>query len=215
MNVIVAGIGTDAGKTVVSSILCEAIGADYWKPIQAGDLERSDSHKVCELLEGHVGFRAWPEAYRLSRPMSPHAAAERDGVAIELTALFDAQPNSHNLNGRNLVIELAGGLMVPLSQSLSTIDWVKQLSLPVVLVANYYLGSINHTLLSIQLLKSFGVPVLGVIFNGETNIESRDVILAQGDLELLGEIPKAEQIDKSFIQEHAEKIRNHPAMARL
>ena len=152
MSVIVAGIGTDVGKTVVSAILCEALQADYWKPIQAGDLNLSDSHKVRDLLKGNSDFTIWPEAYRLSQPLSPHAAAERDSIAINLAALSAAQPDERALGGRNLVVELAGGLMVPLSKSLSTIDLIKQLSFPVVLVANYYLGSINHTLLSIHLL---------------------------------------------------------------
>ena len=211
----VAGIGTDVGKTVVSAILCEALNADYWKPIQAGDLDCSDSHKVLGLLADNNDFQVWPEAFRLSHAMSPHAAAERDAADISLKTLLGSQPDPQGLDGRGLVIELAGGLMVPLSQSLSTVDLIKALAHPVVLVANYYLGSINHTLLSIHLLKSIATPILGIVFNGEPNIESRDVILAQGGVELLAEIPHAEHLNKKFIQAHAQAIRQHPAMARL
>lgn len=215
MTLIVSGIGTDVGKTVVSAILCEALKADYWKPIQAGDLIFSDSSKVRDFLDARNDLTIWPEAYRLSQPLSPHAAAERDGVTISLEVLSAAQPDEQALRDRHLVIELAGGLMVPLSQSLSTIDLIKQLSLPVVLVANYYLGSINHTLLSLHLLKDLDVSVLGVVFNGKPNVESRDVILAQGGVELLAEIPHSEPLDRPFIKTHAETIRQHPAMARL
>ncbi len=210
MSVIVAGIGTDVGKTVVSTILCHALNADYWKPVQAGSLEHTDSDEVGRFLTSSSGFTAWPEAYRLTQPMSPHAAAEHDGVQIQLKdILAPAQAR------KNLVIELAGGLMVPLSETLSTVDLIEKLAMPVVLVANYYLGSINHSLLSIHLLRALKLPILGIVFNGETNTQSRDIILTQGQLALLGEIPQAEKIDQHFIQQHAQEIRKHPAMARL
>lgn len=210
MSLIVAGIGTDVGKTVVSTVLCRALNADYWKPIQAGSLEHTDSDEVNRFLTHSDGFTAWPEAYRLTYPMSPHAAAERDGVHIQMKEIL-APAKAR----KNLVIELAGGLMVPLSETLSTVNLVEKLAMPVVLVANYYLGSINHSLLSIHLLKTLNIPILGIVFNGEINAQSRDVILTQGQLELLGEIPQAEKIDEHFIQQHAEEIRKHPAMARL
>jgi len=210
MSVIVAGIGTEVGKTVVATILCQALHADYWKPVQAGDLEHSDSHTVRTGLAEMREVKMWPEAYCLTMAMSPHAAAKIDGVTIELDTLLAARPPV-----QNLIIELAGGLMVPLSDSLSTIDLVKRLSHPVILVANYYLGSINHTLLSIHLLKAHRVPILGIIFNGITNSESRDIILSQGNVRLLGEIPDVKNIDASFIKQHAKTIRKHPAMARL
>ena len=210
MSLIVAGIGTDVGKTVVSAVLCRSLNADYWKPIQAGSLGHTDSDVVSGFLADSEGFTAWPEAYRLTHPMSPHAAAKKDGVSIELNQILAPTPA-----GKNLVIELAGGLMVPLSESLSTVDLIEKLAMPVVLVANYYLGSINHSLLSIHLLRALNIPILGIVFNRETNPQSRDVILSQAKLELLGEIPKAEKIDQHFIQQHAEKIQKHPAMARL
>jgi len=216
MNIIIAGIGTDVGKTIVSAVLCEALNAHYWKPVQAGNLDNTDTHFVSGLLDGNEYFTAWPERYRLTEPMSPHAAADIDGVEITLDQLNFPQGCFQKSNtDQNLVIELAGGLMVPLSSTLSVIDLVSHLNSPVVLVANYYLGSINHTLLSIHLLKAKQTPILGIIFNGEPNVASRDVILKQSGVELLGEIPHDSVIDRSFIQTHAEKIRQHPAMAGI
>ena len=120
-SIIVAGIGTEVGKTVVSTILCEALNADYWKPIQAGDLEQSDTLFVTDHLHHQKTFKAWPEAHRLSHAMSPHAAADLDGKEI---LLDDVElPTTDN----PLVIELAGGLMVPLSASVSTVDLIQKL----------------------------------------------------------------------------------------
>ncbi len=210
MNIIIAGIGTDVGKTVVSAILCRALRADYWKPIQAGSLSDTDSHFVARMLEGEEST-VHAETYRLIEPMSPHAAAKIDGVEIDLKALTPPTITSK----KHLIIELAGGLMVPLSEQSSTIDLVRQLVCPVVLVANYYLGSINHSLLSLHLLKTSGIDVLGIIFNGEPNLQSRDIILKQGGVSALADIPQSDGIDTTFIQTHAEILLKHPAMARL
>ena len=138
-KLIVAGIGTEIGKTVASAVLVEALQADYWKPIQSGGLEDSDTDTVRRLITNSTSY-FHPEAYRLTQPLSPHAAAEIDGVTIELEKL--TVPLTRN----GLVIELAGGLMVPLNSNDLTIDWVQKLGLPVVLVSRNYLGSINHTL---------------------------------------------------------------------
>jgi dethiobiotin synthetase len=209
VNIIVAGIGTEVGKTIVSAILCEALTADYWKPVQAGSLDNTDSHLVSKLLRDTSECRVWPEAVCLTKPMSPHAAAEIDQVEISLDSINLPKAQNH------LVIELAGGLMVPLSSSVSNVDLVKKLACPVVLVSSYYLGSINHTLLSLYLLKSENIPVLGVIFNGETNTQSKEIILRLGSVSLLGEIPQSAHLDSTFIKYHAENIRQHPTMARL
>ncbi|MFT5259851.1 MAG: dethiobiotin synthetase [Saprospiraceae bacterium] len=209
MNLIMAGIGTDVGKTVVSAIVCEALQSDYWKPVQAGALDNTDSHVVERLLSAGSTV-VHPEVYRLSEPISPHAAAAIDDVEITLNKL------TAPLSSRgHLVIELAGGLMVPLSEQLSTMDLVQYLNCPVILVANYYLGSINHTLLSLHLLRAQGVEVMGVIFNGEPNHQSRDIILKQGATPILADIPFADKLDATFIQAHAKKLLKHPAMARL
>lgn len=209
MNIIVAGIGTDVGKTVVSGIVCQALNADYWKPIQAGDLNNSDSHKVQAMLDacGNSQSQVLPETYSLTQAMSPHAAAQIDHIKINLDTLLSAATLNTNSADRATVIELAGGLMVPLSPSLSTIDFISALSSPVLLVANYYLGSINHTLLSLSLLASRNIEVLGIIFNGQTVTSSQEVILNQSGAKLIAEIPTTDNVNNAnFIQSHARQI---------
>ena len=162
MKLIVAGIGTEIGKTVVSAIIVEALQADYWKPVQSGALDDSDTETVRALVS-NPRSRFHPEAYRLREPLSPHAAAQIDGVTIELDKLI--MPQTHT----NLVVELAGGLMVPLNNRDLNIDWVQQSGLPVVLVSRNYLGSINHTLLSIEACRTRLIPVLGLVFLSSPN----------------------------------------------
>lgn len=195
---IVAGIGTDTGKTVVSAILCKAFGADYWKPVQAGDLDNTDSHKISNWVPN---TKIHPEAYRLSMPMSPHAAAEIDRLTIDESKL--QIPHTNN----PLIIELAGGLMVPLRDDYVNIDWVQEINLPVILVANYYLGSINHTLLTLNLLKNRNIPVLGIIFNGEKNQASFDVIQKRSGLKCLLEVGQEELINPETIEHYASRLK--------
>ncbi len=197
---VIAGIGTEIGKTVVSAIACAGLGADYWKPIQAGELDQSDTDKVRKLA-ALSDDAIHPEAYRFSQPMSPHAASAIDQCEIKQAAL--SLPKTSN----PLVVELAGGLMVPLNDQLLNIDLIAQWQLPVVLVANYYLGSINHTLLSAQLLKQRGIAVTGLIFNGETNTASRSAILAHSGLDCLLDIPQAKNLNHDFITHHGELLR--------
>lgn len=196
-QIIVAGIGTDTGKTVTSAILCKALKADYWKPIQAGDLENSDSIKVKRLVPETT---IHPEAYQLSQPMSPHAAADIDIVRIDENQL--TIPNTEN----NLIIELAGGLMVPMRDDYLNIDWIQKTKLPVVLVADYYLGSINHTLLSLSILEQKQVPLLGIIFNGEKNPSTFEVIMNRTQTQCLLEIEKEDLISPEIIENYAKRI---------
>jgi len=183
---IIAGIDTEIGKTVVSAIVTEALQADYWKPVQSGDLHHTDTDKV-KALVSNPQSKFHHEAYRLETPMSPHASAAIDEVTIEADKL--TLPQTSN----NLVIELAGGLMVPLTKDLLMIHMLKQWNLPVVLVSKYYLGSINHTLLSIEVLKAHNIPIKGIIFNGETNPTSKEAILHYSQLPVIGEIPWVEE----------------------
>ena len=200
MNFTVAGIGTDVGKTVISAVLCQAFGADYWKPVQAGDLTHSDSDKVKALVSS-PNFKIHPETHRLTAPMSPHAAAKIDGVHIKPSDF-----RLPNTQGRHLITELAGGLMVPFSDNYLTIDLIQDLGDPVILVINSYLGSINHTLLSLELLRQRNVTLFGVIFNGQTNMESREIILQYSGVRVMADIPHAERLDRDFIQTHAQDI---------
>lgn len=198
-GLVIAGIGTDVGKTVVSAIIVESLKADYWKPIQAGELRITDSHKVQDLITNQDSI-IHPEAVKLSEPMSPHAAAKIDGVEVRVK-LID-MPKADN----TLIIELAGGLLVPLNQSETNLDLIKEWQLPVVLVVNFYLGSINHTLLSIGALKNAGSNLLGLLFCGEVNSESKEVILEISGCKDLGTIPQAKNIDRNFVSTMAEKI---------
>ena len=199
-KIIVAGIGTDTGKTVASAILCKALNADYWKPIQAGDLDNSDSHKIKRWSPETV---IHPEAHRLSQPMSPHAAADIDGVRIEANDL--KIPNTDN----NLIIELAGGLMVPMRPDFLNVDWVKSTGLPVVLVSNYYLGSINHTLLSLYLIKEKGIPLAGIIFNGKKNQATYDVIMHRSGTKCLLEIDQEDEMSMQIVDKYVTQLTLH------
>lgn len=199
MKFFVAGIGTEIGKTVVSAILTEALKADYWKPIQSGALEDSDTHTVRRYISNAASV-FHPEAYRLREPLSPHAAAAIDGVTIELSKLVIPETGNH------LVIELAGGLMVPLNDTDLNIDFVQQSGLPVVLVSRNYLGSINHTLLSVDALKQRNIPILGLIFNGETTPASESFILNYTGLPCLARIPLESNLTPEVIARHAAEL---------
>lgn len=199
-GIFVTGIGTDVGKTVISAILTEALEADYWKPIQAGDLDNSDSMKI-ERWISNSKTQIHPEAYRLHTPMSPHAAAKIDGVRIELPNF--KLPNSPNF----IIVEGAGGLLVPLNDNDCVIDLIQYLQLPVVLVSRHYLGSINHTLLSIEALQNRNIPIAGLIFNGETHAANERIIEKRTNLKPLFTLPNIENINKITIQTIAEKIK--------
>jgi dethiobiotin synthetase len=191
MKIFVTGTDTDVGKTVFSAALAAALEATYWKPIQAGTLERSDSDTVREL-SGLAGSKVIGEAYRLTTPCSPHRAAELDSVRIEpeRLALPDADP---------LVVEGAGGLLVPISREALIIDLVANWQLPVVLVARTALGTINHSLLSIEALRSRKIPILGIAFVGETNPDSEGVICSLANVKRLGRLPIVQPLDRAAL----------------
>ncbi|MBN8548024.1 MAG: dethiobiotin synthase [Deltaproteobacteria bacterium] len=192
----VTGIGTDVGKTVISAILVQALGADYWKPIQAGSLGFTDSNIVRSLISNAESV-IHPEAYRLNAPMSPHAAARLDGIHIELDTLRLPAVT------RPLIVEGAGGLMVPLDTGFLVRDLISSLGLPVILVSRNYLGSINHTLLSVEALKAKGIEIAGIIFNGERNEDSESFILEHTGVRLLGAVGIEEIIDQSTVLRYA------------
>lgn len=195
----VAGIGTGVGKTVASAILCKALQADYWKPLQSGDLEFSDTDRVNTLVndEKQISFT---EAYRLPYPISPHASAERAGVNIDMEKII--VPN-HN---RTLIIEGAGGLMVPLRYDLLYLDLIPRFEAEVILVSRHYLGSINHTLLSIEALKSRNIKVKGILFNGSEVAETEKVITQYSPWPILGRIDETQEPDAAFVNEQALKF---------
>lgn len=199
-QIFVSGIGTDVGKTVVSAILVEALQADYWKPVQAGGLNFTDTHFVRSLLSNKQSvFHA--EQYALQTAASPHYAAKQDGVDIDIAAF--QFPSTQN----RLIVEGAGGLMVPLNGQHTVIDFVKQYELPVLLVANNYLGSINHTLLSVAALKQKGIPLLGIIFNGDTYLDNAEIIQQLSMVDYVCYVRMANELTKDFVSAEAAKLR--------
>lgn len=180
----VTGIGTGIGKTIVSAVLVESLQADYWKPVQSGDLDNSDTLYVQSLVS-NTNTVFHPEAYRLTQPFSPHKSAALDGIEIDPSTII--APQTEN----TLIIEGAGGLMVPLNRTFLMIDLIQQLDAEVILVVKHYLGSINHTLLSLEALRSRNIPVKALIFNGEPNESSEEVIrnFAQCTTLYIPEIP--------------------------
>lgn len=200
MRIFVTGIGTEVGKTVISAILTEALQADYWKPIQAGDLDHSDTHKV-EGLISNSKSNFHEETFRLNHPMSPHAAAERDEVEIRLSDFHIPSTDSH------LIIEGAGGLMVPINKQDCIIDLIEQIEAEVILVSRHYLGSINHTLLSIEALLKRNIPIKGIIFNGSENKDTESIILSMSGVRLLGRMEEEKSIDKTVILKYAQQFK--------
>jgi len=198
-TIFVTGIGTGIGKTIVAAVLVEKLQADYWKPVQSGDLQDSDSIKVKQLVSNSK-TRFFPETYRLTQPYSPHKSAALDGITI--IAENFVLPETQN----DLIIEGAGGLMVPLNDSFLIIDLIKKSSAEVVLVSRNYLGSINHTLLSIFALKQYQIPVRGIIFNGARDIYSEDYILKSTGIPLLGYLPDFENLSSEIIHEAGKYI---------
>lgn len=192
----VTGIDTDSGKSLVSSILVEALRADYWKPIQAGT--PTDSDYVRDLVDSSTCIH--PEAYALKHPMSPHAAAYLEGEEVKMEHIQMPEVDNH------LVVEGAGGIMVPLNDQALIIDIAKKFDLEVILVSRNYLGSINHTLLSLEVLKKYELNVAGIIFNGPSTPTTEDYILKYSQVKCLGRIPQLEKIDQKVIKELATEI---------
>ena len=197
MDYFVTAIGTDSGKTLVSAILTEALGADYWKPVQAG--LPADIDRVRSLVSNpHTRFH--PEAFRLKTPASPHAAARIDGVQITVAEVGMVQ------TANDLVIEGAGGVLVPLNDREFVIDMAKGHDTEVILVSDLYLGSINHSLLTIDYLKRNHFKVKGIIFNGEANEESERIIALHSGYRVLLRLPKLAMINSNIVRYWADEL---------
>jgi dethiobiotin synthetase len=194
----ITGISTEVGKTIAAAIVTEALEADYWKPIQAGELDNSDTHKVEKLISNKktVFHR---NSYALKTPMSPHAAAEIDGVTINLSEI--KTPKTKN----NLVIEGAGGLLVPLNDSDTILDIIP-LDCKVIVVSRHYLGSINHTLLTINLLEEKGFDV-AIIFSANQHKTTESIIKKMTNVAIIGRIDEEPYFDKNVVKEYAEKFK--------
>jgi dethiobiotin synthetase len=199
MNIIVAGIHTGIGKTLCSAIICQALGYNYWKPVQAGALDNSDSIIVSNLVT-HPHCLIQPEQFKLVMAASPHYAAQAEGKEIK-PADFVIPESKHPM-----VIETAGGLMSPLAKNYLNIHLIQALRFPVVLVSNNYLGSINHTLLSVTMLEQNKIPIKGLVFCGYPQPSSESFILRHTKLPLLFSIPFFETVDSHTIAEFAKTI---------
>lgn len=196
----VTGIGTDIGKTVISAILTEVLEADYWKPIQAGSTHYTDSMTVQALISNPYS-KIHPEAYLLQTPSSPHYAAELENITIDLKSI--KLPITSN---KYMIIEGAGGVMVPLNKNELIIDLIKQLNSEVVIVVKNYLGSINHTLMTVAVLQQQNIPIAGIIFNGEAVPHAEDYILKYSGLKCLAKVMHEPQLSKEIVQQYVPQI---------
>jgi dethiobiotin synthetase len=201
MKLFITGISTDVGKTIASAIVVEALQADYWKPIQAGDLNHSDTHKVQSLVSNSQShFHS--NSYALQTPASPHLAAAIDGLTIAMNQIQEPKTNNH------LVVEGAGGILVPLNETQSVVDLI-QPDYKVIVVSRHYLGSINHTLLTIEALQNRQIQVAGIIFSGDENTSSESIILSRTAVPFLGRIAQEPYFDTNVISEYAELFREN------
>ena len=200
-RIFVTGIGTEVGKTVVSAILTEALQADYWKPVQSGATEDSDTETVKALITNNTSF-FHPEAYRLPLPLSPHAAAEAAGITIIPENIQLPQTFNH------LIIEGAGGLFVPINDKVLMVDLLFDFGCEVILVSRNYLGSINHTLLTWEALQTRNIKILGIVFNGEPNAATENFILHYTGLSRLLSVLPEEILTPEIISGYAVQLRD-------
>jgi len=196
----ITGISTDVGKTIASAILVEALEADYFKPVQAGDLHNSDTHKV-ERLVTNPKSKFHPNSYALNTPMSPHGAAEIDNLTIDVKSITRPKTKNH------LVIEGAGGLLVPLNEKDTILDLIDKKD-KVVVVSRHYLGSINHSLLTINTLKEKGFDV-AVIYSGDEHLSTESIIEKMTGVKVIGRINDEPYFDQNVIKEYAAKFRQN------
>jgi len=203
----VTAIGTDSGKTLTSAIFVQALQADYWKPVQSGLPKDADT--IAQLVDFPVCIH--PSAYEFAKPASPHDAAKAENKQIHLSEINLVETKNH------LIVEGAGGLLVPLNDEHFVADLIQKFDLEVILVINLYLGCINHSLLSIQELKRRNLKVKGIIFNGEPNEETQNIILRHSRYDSLLHIYPEKQINKEVVKKYAaillEKLENLSVIA--
>lgn len=184
MQIFITGTDTDVGKTTISGWLCLHTGYSYFKPIQTGSILGTDSHQISNLTNANV----YKENFIYEKPLSPHLAAY-DSIDINL-------PKSHNL-----IIEGAGGVLVPINKTTLMVDLIKKLATPTILVARSTLGTINHTLLSLEALRARNIPILGVILNGPPNQDNLEAIEFYGKTQVLASVPKLQQVDREHLMQ--------------
>ncbi len=197
-RIMVAGIGTNIGKTVVSAILTILFDGDYWKPIQSGDEKDSDTANIKKWIDTNK-HSVYPPAYSLKAPLSPHHAARLENISIQLDTIILPQTT------RPLIIEGVGGIFVPLTTKIVTLDVFKPWNCQWVIVSKHYLGSINHTLLTIETLKQHKIPILGIIFNGEPNPDSEGAILEISGVPLLGRLLPESCLNRQTLERYVKE----------
>lgn len=195
-KVIVAGIGTEVGKSVVAAILVTCLKGEYWKPVQCGDIDNSDTAVLKRLIDGKK-YRIHESAYTLSGPLSPHHAARLENISIRPETIVPPRTT------RPLVIESAGGIFVPLTEEILSFDVFKSWKAAWIVVSKHYLGSINHTLLTLDALKRNNISPAGLIFNGHPNRDSENAILRVSGVPVLGRLLPESSIDPQTIQRYA------------
>lgn len=208
MKLFITGIGTDVGKTIASAIVTQALEADYWKPVQAGDLDNSDTSKIAKLTstvtssgpEASGERLFFKNAYALATPASPHYSANLDGVTIDLKKIKEPVTKNH------LVIEGAGGVFVPLNDADCVIDLIRP-DYKVIVVSRHYLGSINHTLLTIEALQNRKLTIAGIIFSGDEIKATEEIILSKTGVNCIGRIDNEPYFDQNVIRYYADKFR--------
>ena len=200
-RIFVSGIGTDVGKTIVSAILTEAMKADYWKPVQTGSEELRDT-EVVRALVSNKKSRFLNEAYAFKAPLSPHIASIMEGVNIDLKKIIIPDSNT-------LIIEGAGGLMVPINETYTYLDLIKKLEVPLVFVIRHYLGSINHSLLSLRLIKDSGIKLKGIVFNGDDRWDNERIILKMTGVPVIGKIKEEKTWSPNLIKKYADKFKEN------
>jgi dethiobiotin synthetase len=203
MRIFITGIGTGVGKTFISAIVARALEADYWKPIQAGFDEGTDSEWVAGMLSGTQSV-IHPEVYKLAMPASPHIAAREEGKRINIEEITKKIP----ANNRTLLIEGAGGLLVPLNESEFVADLIKALDAKVILVSRNYLGSINHSLLTARVCREMQIPVIGWIFNDQY-LNYEEEIVKWSNFPRIASVPYSDNINGTFINSQAAAICKH------
>jgi dethiobiotin synthase len=193
----VTGTDTGVGKTVVSAILCSGMQADYWKPVQTGTNESCDSEFLKDFSK-----TIFPEAYKLREPLSPHAAARLESVDISLEKILAAGPSTI----RSLIVEGAGGVLVPLNEHHLMIDLIQKIELPAIIVSRSTLGTINHTLLTLEALRYRKIPIAGIVMVGPSNPQNRDALEKYGRAPVVGEVLPTEVFSKSWMRSEFEKF---------
>ncbi len=194
--IFITGIGTGIGKTIVTSVLCHALQSDYWKPIQSG-IDSTDSEFIRSVTDVHVH----QEVYLLKEPISPHASAKLEGIEIDLDKIVIP-----NYKSKYLFIEGVGGIMSPINDNMTNLDLIHKLNIPVVIVISNYLGSINHSMLTLESLRMSNQNILGFIVSGQSNKESEQFIIDKTGVPRLAYIPKMQFLDKSTISLVAKKL---------